>query len=133
MHRRELISASLSAILLPQGMFAFTAVEPAAGASFVFFDEHYALAASLAQAAPPYSSKIPVGADVTGVWNSSLKLARRDLPLELLGITTDSFRFCLQRLLQSHCYTSTNVERVSQDLYAWSIITTSTRQHRSTR
>ena len=65
-----------------------------------------------------------VNGDITATWLRDAGLASSDRALALRGVTTESFHFCLKTLLQTHAHVETQIERVSNDLYSWSIKTT---------
>jgi hypothetical protein len=43
-------------------------------------------------------------------------------PLSMRGITTESFRFCLETMTRSLAYTESRVTRINQDLPFWTIL-----------
>lgn len=96
----------------------------AAPADRLFYDERFSAARAISARLDAKAALIPVQSDVTMLWTGELKDLSRQRPLALRGVTTESFHFCLKRLLQSEAQVETRIRRVGKDLYAWSIRTT---------
>lgn len=118
------LASTLAMTLSPAG--AALLGENAASADMFFYDERFAQARAISSRINGAISLTPVTSDVTALWTQQLNSLSRQAPLCLRGVTTESFYFCLKTLLQSHAGLKTRVERVSKDLYAWSISTTLT-------
>jgi len=89
----------------------------------LFFDERFAEAGRLAQQLPGTVEPTPVQGDVTSFWTDGLACASLARPLVLMGVTTESFYFCLKTLLLDHAGVSARVTRVDRDLHLWTIRT----------
>ncbi len=93
----------------------------------IFYDKRFSQARTLAgRLAAQYSgggALTPINGDVTALWVNELRIAAARGPLALSGVTTESFYFCLQTLLQPHGLPVAQIERVGRDLQAWEIRT----------
>lgn len=91
---------------------------------YLFYDERFSFVrkAVLNQTTQLNSNRIiPTRGDVTDIWNHRLKQTRSDESLTLQGMTTESFLFCLEHLLQTNHKVETTVQRVDRDIYVWSL------------
>ena len=130
MKRRLFLKLSaLAALAAPTSRSALAGVLSDSGprADRFFYDERFGDARSIASRLDARASLTPVQSDVTALWTGELKELSRQRPLALRGVTTESFHFCLKRLLQSETRVETQIRRVGKDLYAWSIRTTITK------
>jgi hypothetical protein len=124
MHRRTFIRAAASSLLIPSGIVA---AHPIPGrralndGDHFFFDERFTEARRLAEELGETGTVTPVRGDVTGTWNTELKYVCRHTPLTLHGVTTESFYFCLEVMLQSHAEVKSQISRVNRDLFLWTI------------
>jgi hypothetical protein len=126
MKRRELIQACAMAALFPEGLIAgnsvFAANTGISRYSRFFFDERFVDPATQLSNVVNDVLLVPVRSDVTAVWTGMLSRAARQQSLALQGLTTESFVFCLQRLLHGSHAVEVSMQRVSQDLYGWSLV-----------
>ena len=131
MKRRLFLKLSLFAAVAAQASrsaFASVLGDGAARPDRFFYDERFGDARGIASRLDAGASLIPVQSDITALWTGELKELSRQRPLSLRGVTTESFHFCLMRLLQSEAQVETRIRRVGKDLYAWSIRTTTPRK-----
>lgn len=124
MNRRHFVFHSLLPLACAGNLFASS--RPAHETSvwsvdYLFIDDRFLNAQSLVGKFPSVQKIMPVRGDITPFWNNELKFAVRQTPLGLYGVTTESFYFCLHRMLRSGCQVSADIQRVDKDLYAWSI------------
>lgn len=90
----------------------------------VFYDERFAEALDMAKPFAAHRRLTPVTSDVTALWRSGLDRLSRTSPLDLNGVTTESFYFCLKTLLQSQGGVDARIApAANKDLYVWSIRT----------
>lgn len=123
MKRRLFLKASAATALVPAALnaparAATNIAQDKNGPNQFFYDARFAEARAAAMRAP---AATPVTGDVTQVWTQGLNRLSQTRALALSGVTTESFYFCLKTLLQSHAQLDARIERVSADLYAWSI------------
>jgi len=86
-----------------------------------FYDQRFDQAISAVSA---IRDAIAVDADVTTVWQQAIRPELGSKSLSVRGLTTESFHFCLKTLISDHARVqSASLERVSHDLYLWSIAT----------
>jgi hypothetical protein len=123
MNRRDFLGSSLAALTLTCGALTLTlgGSSNSVVADYIFYDERFQTAEHLAQQLAGSGEVIPVRGDITHVWNRVLKSNSQRLPLMLVGVTTESFYFCLKTLMRSHTGLTLSTNRMSQDLIAWSI------------
>lgn len=128
MNRREFIGSALVSLFIPVGASATLSDRSRRSESsvsgFLFYDERFPEAERLVRRIAGAAEAVPVRGDVTPVWNSSLKSASQQRSLLLVGVTTESFYFCLKTLMYSHAGLDISAQRVERDLYAWSIRST---------
>lgn len=125
MNRRDFICTSAGTALLGTlasfNSNAFTILKPDRFiADYHFFDERFLKAVRHVRSTPSRKT-VAVRGDVTQLWMSDFKTHCQQRDLLLTGVTTESFYFCLNIMLQSHVGVETSVKRIDQDLYAWSI------------
>lgn len=125
MKRRLFLKASAASALAAPALGAAGADNGKIEPDRFFFDERFAEACVIALRAP---AATPITGDVTQVWTQSLNRLSQTRSLSLEGVTTESFYFCLKTLLQSHARLDARSERISADLYAWSIRSTLTQK-----
>lgn len=89
----------------------------------IFFDERFEHARSLTSRIVPAAPILPVRSDVTAVWTGGLNRLSAEAPLRLMGVTTESFHFCLNTLLETHATVQGCIQRLDRDLYAWVVET----------
>ena len=120
MKRRIFIGSSLVPLFLPDLTLA-GALPSANTPAHLYFDSRFSIARKFAANWIDSDRWQAVQADITPVWNSQLKHKRNDGSFHAAGVTTESFFFCLQTLLQPTHQVSTEITRVNQDLYAWTM------------
>ena len=126
MKRRHFIHAATALLILP------AVPRPSVGAfasglqnrDCVFFDERFPKARNIAASWADSARLIGVHGDVTPLWSNGLERATREQPLNLLGITTESFHFCLRILLGEHADFDLRLARLDRDLFFWTMCTT---------
>ncbi len=130
MKRRHFIHAAAASVLLP-------AAKPSLGAlatlsirwDYAFFDERFQSAHRVAATWSTENEPIPVQSDITALWSNGLdRLARRQT-LNLRGVTTASFHFCLKVLLSEHANLDALVSRLDRNLLLWRLLTTPKAQY----
>jgi hypothetical protein len=69
------------------------------------------------------SQVILVGGDVTDFWRKELGSGKKELPETLVGVTEESFYFCLKRLMatSSNHSLETQIALLKNGLYNWII------------
>jgi hypothetical protein len=92
-------------------------------ADYAFFDERFEKARRIAASWPASIGSVAVQSDVTP-WRQVLDRAPRERPLQLRGVTTESFRFCAAILVGDHAGLESEVSRLDQDLVLWTMRTT---------
>jgi len=90
---------------------------------YAFFDERFANARRLAASWPSSIGTIAVQGDITP-WSDVLGRAAQERPLQLRGVTTESFRFCAAILAGDSAHVDLQVTRIDQDLVQWTMRTT---------
>jgi hypothetical protein len=127
MKRRSFLKFSLFAAIATQTSRSAvaSALDPSARYPDKFFyDDRFGDAQAMSGRLDRSATLTPVQGDVTKVWTDDLKRLSQQRSLTLRGVTTESFHFCLTRLLRSHARVETRIRRVGKDLYAWSITST---------
>jgi hypothetical protein len=120
--RRTLFHGTLLPALWPGlGLLPAAAYGTTAAPAMVFHDERFASAADLARGLNAACGLTPVRSDITPLWQAQIRAAARSDALLLAGVTTESFHFCLTRLLQTLGPVQAESRRVDQDLHAWTI------------
>jgi len=87
----------------------------------LYYEERFPTADKIARSWLGSDEWQAVQADITPVWNGELKLKSKEDSVHVAGVTTESFYFCLQTLLQPTHDVSTEITRVDQNLYAWTL------------
>ncbi len=124
MERRIFLKASAASALTAPALGGAGFAAESIGTDWFFYDERFAEARATASGRARLGAKAtPVTGDVTQVWRHRLNRMSQTRALSLSGVTTESFYFCLNTLLQSHATVTARAERVSKDLYAWRIST----------
>ena len=124
MKRRHFIRVATSSLALP---LALKASSPGRlGATFqdphiAFFDERFEPARRIAAAWPGTNPTFAVQGDITPTWLGGLHRLATTRPLELRGVTTESFRFCLEVLLAEHARVDARVSRLDRNLRQWTM------------
>ena len=126
MKRRRFIHAATASLLLP------TALKPSVSAlasglrnrDYVFFDERFQNARHIAASWAGSTRLIGVQGDITPLWSNGLDSMTRDQPLNLLGVTTESFHFCLRILVGEHADFDLQLTRLDRNLFLWTMHTT---------
>ncbi len=119
MNRRLFIGTALLSFTLPTEILA--ASDSQVAANMVFFDPRFA------KSLPELGDRVRTGntrivnGDITPVWNDGLKRLSGKVTLNLVGVTTDSFYFCLQRLLQEKNTVTAESLKINSNLVAWMI------------
>ena len=119
MNRRLFIGTALLPLTIPHGILA--AGDSPVAADMAFFDPRFSESAPALGDWVQASATRAVNGDVTSAWNDGLGRLSGKLPLTLAGVTTESFYFCLQRLLQEKNSVTAESLRISRNLYAWVI------------
>jgi len=123
MKRRNFISSSLIPLALPKLSLAGSSSLQATP-TIKYFEERYQKAGKVARSWLGSGNWQAVQSDITPLWNGQLKSKSKDDSLYVAGVTTESFYFCLQRLLQPTHAVSVEITRVDQNLYAWALSAT---------
>lgn len=124
MNRRGLILAATSALFIPKVVMvahASASATKSPGPDFFFCDERFAKARRLAAELSGCTALTPVQGDITELWNSYLRRASRQSSLNMRGVTTESFYFCLKIMIGEHARLNAQVTRVDQDLFLWTM------------
>lgn len=126
MHRRSLLQGSFLAAFMP---FASNAKPPAqeevTACTLFFLDGLYQLPLAASAMLESSGTRIlSVTADITAVWQQQRQLFAAGRPLVLGGITAESFRFCLHRLLQDSHHLNADSDRIDRDFVAWTLTST---------
>jgi len=124
--RRHFIHAATACLLLP------TALKPSVSAlasglrnrDYVFFDERFQKARRIAASWADSTRLIGVQGDITPLWSSGLDRMTRGQPLNLLGVTTESFHFCLKILVGELADFDLQLARLDRNLFLWTMYTT---------
>jgi len=90
---------------------------------YVFFDERFEKARRIAASWPASIGSVAVQSDITP-WIDALERAPHERPLQLRGVTTESFRFCATILIGDLAHLDLQFSRLDQDLVLWTIRTT---------
>jgi hypothetical protein len=94
-------------------------------ADWLFYDNRFPrarrLALRLAAESSGATALTPVQSDITGIWNAGLGRACGHSRLTLLGVTTESFHFCLKIMMGERARMETEVTRIDRDLFLWQI------------
>lgn len=124
MHRRQFFSAAAASALIPA-----VATKPCLAAlvsdspDYIFFDERFPQARQAIAPWPAASRLIGVHADITRLWSNGLERMTRQQRLDLRGVTTDSFLFCLRILASEHARLNAQVSRLDRNLLQWTLTT----------
>lgn len=92
-----------------------------AAADWFFCDDRFPAARRLAEALAGPAGVTAVQGDVTHHWNAGLKEACRLPVVDLQGVTTESFHFCLKILAGELARVETHATRIDRDLFLWQI------------
>lgn len=127
MNRRHFVRAVSALALVPAALestrlAALTALSPRDG--YAFFDERYEKARRVAASWLTSYEAIAVQGDITPLWNGGLVRATCERTLQLQGITTDAFRFCLGILVGEGADIDSRVSRLDRNLFLWTMRTT---------
>ncbi len=121
MKRRNFISSSLIPLALPKLSLAGSSSLQATP-TIKYFEGRCQKAGNIARSWLGPDNWQAVQSDITPSWNGQLKSKSKDDSLHVAGVTTESFCFCLQRLLQPTHAVSVEITRVDQNLYAWTLL-----------
>ena len=124
MQRRRFIGTAAAVFLLPPALGSCLASTVTRCRNYHFFDELFAQAGRLAASWPAADTLVAVQGDVTPFWKDGLERLVREHPLRLRGVTTESFRFCLQTLSQEHAHVDAQISRLDRNLRIWTLHTT---------
>ena len=124
MKRRQFIRAATASVFLPavgkpRDLHVLAQFFPRS--DYAFFDERFEKARRLSAGS---NDSIAVQGDVTSLWTETLDRATRQRVLQLKGITTESFRFCLAILVSEHARVDLRVFRLDRNLLVWTMHTT---------
>lgn len=126
MKRRQFIQASASSLLLPVILSTargdgLTAAAPPRLTSRFFVDHRFETARRHAsdRAASLRIDAVAVQGDVTSFWVGGMDALAGRQTLELHGMTTESFRFCLEVLLRERSTVTAQVSRLDSNLLHW--------------
>jgi len=125
MKRRHFIARSAACLLAPAALEwpslpALAAPHP--HDDYAFFDERFEKARRIAAAWPTSKESVAVQGDITP-WSDVLDRASRERPLQLRGVTTESFRFCAAILVGERAQVDLQFSRIDRDLVLWTIRT----------
>lgn len=127
MKRRQFIRGAAASVLVPAARelrcFPAVATLPAYR-DRVFFDERFEQARRIAASWSASSEPIAVQGDITAVWSDGLDRATCHYPLQMRGVTTESFRFCLAVLVHEHADFDLQASRLGRNLFLWTMNTT---------
>ena len=127
MNRRHFVRAASALVLVPAALESTRLVALAALSprdSYAFFDERFAEARRIGASWGASHEPIAVQGDITPLWSGGLDRATRERALQLQGVTTDAFRFCLGILLSEHADVDLRVSRLDRNLFLWTMRTT---------
>lgn len=126
MKRRYFIGAATASVLIPMtvGSRSFQAF----GAmprpdDLAFFDERFEKARRIAASWAVSDRALAVQSDITSLWRGGLDAATRNRVMQLRGVTTEAFRFCLGVLVSEHASLNLSVSRIDRNLVAWTMQT----------
>jgi hypothetical protein len=127
MKRRHFIRAATASLFIPAALesrclHALAAL--CAYDDYGFFDERFENARSIAATWSASNGPVAVQGDITQLWSAGLNRATRDRRLQLRGVTTESFRFCLAVLVGEHADFDLKVSRLDRNLFLWTMQTT---------
>ena len=88
---------------------------------YFFYDDRFREARELASKLSAACKLTPVQGDMTGIWNAGIRHECRCSPVTMQGVTTESFYFCLQGMVDSVAKIESQVMRVNRDLFEWKI------------
>jgi hypothetical protein len=88
---------------------------------FAFVDDRFAAARAFARKSRLAAAWTAVDGDVMAPWHSLLRPALARGSVSAVGITTESFRFCLEVLAREHGSTTMTRKRHGADLIAWQL------------
>jgi hypothetical protein len=127
MKRRHFIRAATASVFLP-AVLETPCVHALSTLSshddYAFFDERFEKARRVAASWPAFDESIAVQGDVTLLWSDGLGRATRERPLQLRGVTTESFRFCIGILVRDHADFDLHASRLDRNLFLWTMHTT---------
>lgn len=123
--RRQFIRAATAAVLLPAVATPYVParVSFSQERDYVFFDERFHEARRTVASWRTSGRRIAVQSDITP-WKDGLDRITRHHALNLRGVTTDSFLFCLRILAAEHADLDVQVSRLDRDLLQWRMNTT---------
>lgn len=128
MKRRHFIRAATASVFVP-AVLESPCLQALATLSshddYAFFDERFEQARRVAASWSAASNQaIAVQGDITALWIDGLDRAARERTLQLRGVTTESFRFCLEILVSEHAKFDRYACRVNRNLVQWTMHTT---------
>jgi hypothetical protein len=123
MNRRHFIGGSAAVLLAPAVLQGRAVTAAAACGDYAFFDERFDQARRIAASWSATVGPAAVQGDITR-WIHVLDRASRERALQLRGVTTESFRFCLSILVSEQADVRSRVSRLDRDLYLWTLQTT---------
>jgi hypothetical protein len=123
MKRRQFIgSAAFLLVPVPDGRSGQALAAAVAPGDYAFFDERFERARRIASSWPLMAKPQAVQGDITQ-WIQVLQHATRDRALQLRGVTTESFRFCLSILVREHAELRLQNSRLDENLFLWTMQT----------
>jgi len=120
MKRRIFIGSSLVPLFLPDLALAEHLLG-SENAGNLYFDARFPTARDIAESLVQSGHWQAVQGDITPIWNSTLKSESKNRTVDVAGVTTESFYFCLQHMLQQSHHVTLSATRIDQDLYAWTL------------
>ena len=123
MRRRQFIRVASVSLLLPAAVGSCLASVATRGRDCHFFDERFPQARRFAASWPTADTLVAVQGDITPFWKGGLGRLISEQPLRLRGVTTESFRFCLQTLSSEHANVEAQVSRLDRNLLVWTLFT----------
>jgi hypothetical protein len=122
MHRRQFVTAVAASALLP-AVTTKLCLAALTGPDYIFFDERFPQALQAIAPWPATSRLIGVHSDITHLWSNGLERMTRQQRLDLRGVTTDSFLFCLRILAGEHAKLNAQGRRLDRNLLQWTLTT----------
>ncbi|MFL6599911.1 MAG: hypothetical protein ACJ8R9_01100 [Steroidobacteraceae bacterium] len=126
MKRRHFIRAATASLLIPVALESLSLHALSALSAYddyAFFDERFENARRIAATWCGSNGPVAVQGDITQLWSAGLNRATRDRRLQLRGVTTESFRFCLGVLVSEHAEFDLKVSRLDRYLFLWTMQT----------
>jgi len=121
MRRRHFIQGACAALLIPGSALAGSPGGAFHDVDVFFYDERFSDARTMALECSGAVRLVPVTGDMTAVWNEYVRPACGLTTLNLAGVTTESFHFCLGRMVNAVTHMNSTISRIGRDLHLWHI------------